>query len=126
MLKIVLIAVVCSFVIVYLKSINSELVPIVIVASGVILISFSLEYLSNIFTLISQIVNLSELNSDIYKLIFKITSIGIIVEFGAGTINDFGLNGLADKLVLVGKIIILSMSLPIVYSLINLLIRILQ
>ena len=31
-------------------------------------------------------------------IIFKITAIGYLVEFGADTINDLGLKGLAEKI----------------------------
>ena len=49
-----------------------------------------------------------------------------MIEFATGTISDFGVNGMAEKLVFVGKIIIFSLSLPIVYAVINLLTGILQ
>ena len=57
----------------------------------------------------------------VYKIIFKITGIGYMVEFAAETINDFGIKGLSEKLIFVGKVVIFSLSLPILYAVINLL-----
>ena len=61
-----------------------------------------------------------------YKIIFKITAISYLVEFGAGIIDDFGLKSLSDKLVFVGKVVIFCMSMPIIYAVFNLLLGIIQ
>ena len=45
---------------------------------------------------------------------------GYISEFGAGILNDFGGNSLADKVTLAGKVIIVTLSLPIVETLLKL------
>ena len=119
MVKIVALALIFSVVIVYLKSINSELSFLALVGAGIILIYFSLEYLTNTISFINQLAEFSGIDNEYYKIIFKITAIGYLFEFGAGTIEDFGLKSLADKLVLVGKIIILSISLPIIYGVFN-------
>ena len=66
------------------------------------------------------------INKEFYVIIFKITAIGYLVEFAADTINDLGLKGLADKLVFTGKILVFSISLPIIYSICNLLVSLLQ
>ena len=60
-------------------------------------------------------------DGSLFSIIFKITAIGYLVEFGAGTIEDFGLKSLADKLVFAGKIIILGISMPVIYAVFNLL-----
>jgi stage III sporulation protein AD len=59
-------------------------------------------------------------------IIFKVTAIGYIVDFSASTIRDFGLNSLADKVVFVGKLIIFSLSMPIIYGVLNLLVGVLK
>lgn len=120
MIKIVVIAIIFAIIIIYLKSINSELSLLASIGAGIILIFFTLEYLSNTLEFIQKLFESSKIDKELYIIIFKITAIGYLVEFGAGTIRDFGLNSLADKLILIGKIIILSMSLPIIYAVFNL------
>ena len=119
MIKLVALALIFAIVIVYLKSINSELSFLALICAGIIIVYSSLEYLTNTISFINQLVELSGIDYEFYKIIFKINAIGYLVEFGASTIEDFGLKSLADKLVFAGKIIILSISLPIIYAVFN-------
>lgn len=121
MIKIVTIALICSIIIVYLKTVNSEVYMLALVATGIILISFGFEYLSEVFTFANRIMDKTGIDKELYKIIFKIIAIGYLIEFAASTINDFGLKSIADKLVFVGKIIIFSVSMPILYAVFNLL-----
>lgn len=126
MIKIVAVALVATIIIIYLKNIGSELYILALVTAGVILFSMSLSYLETTFSFINQLINLTGIDIELYKIIFKITAIGYVIEFGAGTIEDMGFKGISDKLVFTGKIIIFSMSLPILYSIINLIVTMLK
>ena len=126
MVKIVSIAIIASIIIVYLKSINSEFYLLAIIASGIILLSMAFDYLVLTFEFFNRLIELTGVSREFYQIIFKITGIGYMIEFATGTISDFGVNGMAEKLVFVGKIIIFSLSLPIIYAVINLLTGMLQ
>ncbi len=126
MTQIVLIAMICALIIVFLRGIQSEYYSLALVCGGIILIDFSINYVAENIEFINKIFEMTGLDEELLSIIYKIISIGYIVEFGAGTIEDFGLKGLADKLVFVGKLIILSVSLPILYSLINLITTLVQ
>lgn len=126
MAKIVAFGIVAGIIIVYLKSINSELWVLAIIASGIVLLTFAFDYLVLTFDFFEKLIDLTGVDKEFYQIIFKITGIGYMIEFAASTINDFGVNGIADKLVFVGKIVIFSISLPIIYAVINLLSGILQ
>ena len=121
MVKIVAVALLCACVIIYLKSINSELTLLATVGAGIIVLSFIFEYANNTIELFSRIANLTGIDKGLYSIIFKITAIGYLVDFGASTLADFGMNSLAGKLQLVGKLAIFSVSIPIINALINLL-----
>ena len=121
MVKIIVIALICAILILYLKHLNSELVLPATVCSGLLILSLGLTYLSDIFEFFNNLLKITGLNSEVYKIIFKITAIGYLVDFGAGTLSDFGLTSLSNKVVFVGKIIIFSISIPIIYAVINLL-----
>ena len=54
------------------------------------------------------------------KLLLKIVGVGYITEFGAGILNDFGSNAVADKVTLAGKITIVALSLPVIENLLML------
>ncbi len=120
MLKVVSIAIVFAIIILYLRNVNSEIALLASVGAGIILLFYGLQYLSETFLFINKIVELSGIDKEYYKIIFKITAIGYIVEFASSTVNDFGLKSLADKITFLGKIIILTTSLPIFYAIFNL------
>ena len=122
MVKLVALSLVFAVIIIYLRSLNSELSFLALVGAGIIILHCAIDYLSDTISLINQLVEFSGIDYEFYKIIFKISAIGYLVEFGAGIIEDFGLKSLADKLVLAGKLIILSISLPIIYAVFNLII----
>jgi stage III sporulation protein AD len=122
MIKIVLVVMISAILITYLKSINPELSTLAIIATSVLLLLMLLEYLSDGFSLIADLVKLTNINNDLYKIIIKMTVLGYIIEFSAGVVTDLGLKSLADKLIFAGKMIILSLSLPIIYALLNVII----
>ena len=119
MIKIVLVVMISAILITYLKSINPELSTLATIATSVLLLLMLLEYLSDGFSLIADLVKLTNINNDLYKIIIKMTVLGYIIEFSAGVVTDLGLKSLADKLIFAGKMIILSLSLPIIYALLN-------
>lgn len=119
MLKIVLVAVVCAIIISSIKYYNSELVLPAIIASGILILSYGLQYLSDTLNFINELYELTGLDDSILKIIIKITGIAYLIEIGSGFIEEMGLKSTADKLALVGKIVIISISMPIFYSLLN-------
>lgn len=121
MIKIVAISMICACIIIYLRSVNSELTLLATIGAGIIILSFVFQYVENALNFFNKITELTGLDKNLYSIIFKITAIGYLVDFGAGTLTDFGLTSLAGKLQLVGKIAIFSVSIPIFYALINLL-----
>ncbi len=121
MIKIVAITIVCGFIIIYLRSINSDLTSLAILGSGIIILSTAFSYVYQTYSFLVDIINSTGLDSAYYSIILKITAIGYLVEFGAGTVEDLGLKSLADKLVFCGKAAILVVSMPIIYAVFNLL-----
>jgi len=126
MIKLIAVSIIFASIILYLKSVNSELSLLATIGSGIILIYLSVDYLSETFNFLGKLVSLGGLDSDLYKIIFKITAIGYLIEFGADAINDFGLASLSNKLIFVGKLIIFNVSLPILYAVYNMIVGLLQ
>lgn len=121
MIKIVAVAILFAFILIYLKSINSELFSVAMLGSGVVILSFGIEYLSETLNFFTELTRLSGLDPVFYTTILKIVGIAYVVEFGAGIIEDLGLKNVSDKLVFVGKLAILTASMPIIYAVFNIL-----
>ena len=123
MVKFVAVALLLGVIIVYVRAVNSEFTSIALLGASVILISFSFNYVTEIYEFINKLIQLSYIDSNYIKIIFKITAIGYLVEFGAGLLEDFNLKSLGDKLVLLGKLIILATALPIIQGVLNIIIN---
>ena len=126
MFKVVAVAVICAFVLVYLKSVNSDLFGVAALGAGVVVISFGVEYLYQTVTLLNSLFAISRLNEKYFSVVLKITGIAYVVEFGAGIVEDLGLKSIADKLVFVGKLAVLTAAAPIIYAVFNLVAGLLQ
>ena len=122
MVKIVACAVVCAFVLIYLKSINSEFFSVATLGAGVIIVALGVNYLIETISFIQKLVDYSGINAKYFSIILKITGIAYIVEFGAGIVEDLGLKSLSDKLVFIGKAAIFTAAIPIIYAVFELLV----
>ena len=126
MVKIVACAVLCAFVLIYLKSVNSEFFSVATLGAGVIIIALGIDYLTETVGFIQKIIDSSGINAKYFSVILKITGIAYVVEFGAGVVEDLGLKSMADKLVCIGKAAIFTAAIPIIYAVFELLIGLIQ
>lgn len=120
MIKIVACAIVCVFILTYLKTINSEFFSVAVLGAGVIITALGIDYLTETVEFIQKLIDSSGINAKYFSVILKITGIAYVVEFGAGIIEDLGLKSISDKLVFVGKTAIFVASMPIIYAVFNL------
>jgi stage III sporulation protein AD len=117
--KIIAVGLICSFVIVYLKSTDSNLAMPLTVCSGIILLSMTLGFVTDFLKVLKGLSSNSYVGGNVLKLAIKIMAISYLVEFSASTIEDFGIKSIADKVVFAGKIVILTISAPIIETLIS-------
>ncbi len=107
------IALIAGVAAIILKSTKPELSFLVSIAGGIILLLFVIDLLWEGVGILQEIAEATKIDSSLVKMLVKMLGIGYLVQFGADTLNDFGQNSLADKLILCGKIIIFVLSLPI-------------
>ena len=81
---------------------------------------FAFELLADTFGIFSEIGALTGIDASLVTVVLKIVAIGWLVEFAAGIVEDFGSKSIADKLVFAGKVVIFSVSLPIVRTMVSL------
>lgn len=122
-LKLVAVGVVISVIAILLKSVKPELSVMVTIAGSVLMLLFIINYFTEIFNTFYQIISKSGIDSNIFWIVIKIIGVGYLVEFGANICADSGNSGIADKIVLGGKIIIFLMAMPIVTSLFNIILE---
>ena len=103
-----------------LRGTNPELSFAVTIAGSVVILLFSIDLLSQTFDIFRQIGEKTGIDSSLIKLMVKVIAIGYLVEFAAGVVEDFGAKSVADKLIFAGKVIIFSVSLPVLQTLLSL------
>lgn len=116
-LKICFVGIVTAFCVMILKENKSDLAVITGVAGGCIILLMIIDYISGIFTVLSSLMEKAGIANDIFKLLIKIIGIGYIVDFSAGIIEDAGSKSLAEKVILGGKVIIMTLAIPILVKL---------
>lgn len=109
-----------------LKGTKPELAFAVTVAGSIILLLFVFEVFRGTLTIFSTIAQKTGIESSLVKVILKMVGIGYLVEFSSDILNDFGQNSLSDKLVFCGKIVVLVLAVPIIESVLDLIIRLLE
>jgi stage III sporulation protein AD len=124
--KIIGIALITAVAVIYLKSTIPDLAFAVTISGTVLILIIVFNLLTDTIDIFGKIAELSGIDNSLITTILKIVGIGYLVEFSAGTIEDFGSKNLADKLVFGGKIIILLMSLPIIESLLIVITKIME
>ena len=111
--KVIACAIVCGIICFYLKSIGSGLFIPALIVSGLILLSFSLQYLTSITHYILILTEKSKLDSNILNIVIKMLVVSYLIEFTVSLIEDFGFKSLSEKMLFAGKIILFAMSIPI-------------
>lgn len=118
--KILGVGIVTAITAVLLRTSRPELSFAVTIAGSVILLLFSIDLIGQTFGVLNEIGEKTGIDNQLIKLIVKIVAIGYLVEFAAGIVEDFGSKSIADKLVLAGKVVIFTVSVPIIRALIAL------
>ena len=118
--KIIGVAFVTAVSAVILRVTKPELSFVVTVTGVIVILLLIVERVEHTLALFSSIANMTGVENGLLKLLLKIIGVGYISEFAYGILVDFGSNSMADKVSLAGKIIIVTLSLPIVEALLKL------
>ncbi len=118
-IKIVSVGVVGAILYCYLKCVNSELSTLSVVATGLVIILLSLNYIVTTFQFFTEISQKTGIDTSLFLIIVKIIIISYLVDFSVNLCEDFGVKSIGDKITLGGKVMIFSISIPIFSSLIE-------
>ena len=110
-----------------LKQHKSELVPLCLTAGGIIIFLYAFDYLTESIEFLKSFTQSTGIDNEVIRTIFKIVGISFLIELTASSVKDLGFEGVADKLILCGKIVLFVVAIPIlsntykiIVSLINL------
>ena len=124
-IKIIGVAFIAVIIIVILKQYRPEFAIYASIIAGVLILTLASGTLSGIIDMINSISSKTNINSEFLVILIKITGIAILTEFAVSICKDSGESAIASKVDIGGKIIIISMSIPIINALMDTVVKIL-
>ncbi|MBQ9791481.1 MAG: hypothetical protein IJW28_02740 [Clostridia bacterium] len=115
--KVILIVIISSLVIVLLRQTKPEFSVLITVVVSIFIITIVIDKLSYVFQFFNKIILATNIGSDIILIIIKTIVIAYISDFAINLCTDMGVSSMASKISVFSKILILLESMPLVYSL---------
>ena len=117
--KILGILLIASVICIVLRQKNGEYAILVSVTAGIITALLILRHLSSSIDMIKNYIEAYGIETEYFKVALKALGIGYITNFIADTCRDSGQTSLASKAELAGKTAIFVLSLPLLISVLN-------
>ena len=125
MIKIIGIGLISLIIIVIVRQYKPEFTLYVSLLAGALILVFALDKIGGIIDLLKSLASKTAINNEFLVLLIKITGIAFLTEFAVSICKDSGESAIASKIDMGGKVIIVSMSIPIISSLLETVIEIL-
>ncbi|CDB31583.1 stage III sporulation protein AD [Clostridium sp. CAG:575] len=123
-IKIIGIAFIALIIIIMLKQYRPEYAVFISILTGVLILFLVMDKLTGIINLIQSIQDKYSINTQFIAILIKITGIAFLSEFAVSICKDSGEAAIASKIELGSKIIIISMSIPIISNLLEIILKI--
>ena len=125
-IKIIGIGFIAVITIIIIKQYRPEFSIYISIIAGALILYISIDKLSNIISLLQGISSKAGINSTFLEILLKITGIAFLSEFAISICKDSGEAAIASKIELSSKLIIISMSIPIISNLMELILNIIN
>ena len=123
--KIIGVGLIALIILIIVRQYKPEFTIYISLIAGAIIIFMVLDKLSAIINMLTSLSRKSGINAEYLSILLKITGIAILTEFAVSICKDSGETAIASKVDFGGKVIIISMSVPIISALLELIINIL-
>ena len=124
-IKIIGIGLTALIIIIIVRQYKPEFTLYISLLTGALILLFIMGKLESIIDLLTTLSNKTAINNEFLTLLIKITGIAFLTEFAVSICKDSGESAIANKVDVGGKIIIVSMSIPIISSLLETVVEIL-
>lgn len=124
-IKIIGIGITALIIIIILKQYKPEFAVYTSIIAGIAILLLSLSQMSGVISLLKDISSRASISSEFLGIILKITGIAILTEFAVSICQDSGESAIANKIDIGGKIMIITMSIPIISSLLETILKVL-
>lgn len=118
-LKVIGVSMLTLVIVQILKKEKQDIAILIVVFASVIIMLYCFQSLSKVITLIYSLIEKTNIDKKYLEIILKITGIAYITSFACDICKDADSSILASKVEFAGKITIISLSIPIITSLIE-------
>ena len=123
--KLIGIGLIALVIIIIVKQYKPEFAIYVSLVAGILILGMTFDTISQIVGVINDYTNKASINNKFVIVLLKITGIAFLTEFAVSVCSDAGEKAIASKIEIGSKVIIITMSIPIITSLLELIIEIL-
>ncbi len=123
--KIIGVGLLAVIIIIILKQYRPEFAIYASMIAGMIILFLVIDKLAGVINLLTNLSNKASINTQFLSVILKITGIAILIEYATSISKDSGEIAVANKIELGGRIVIIAISIPIISSLLETIIKIL-
>lgn len=124
-IKVIGIALVSLVIIIIVKQYKPEFAIYISLTAGILILSMTFNTISEIIDLIKSYTDKVSISNKFILILLKITGIAILAEFATSICKDAGETAIASKLDMASKVIIISASIPIITSLLEVILKVL-
>lgn len=124
-IKIIGTGLIALIVIIIIKQYRPEFAVYVSLIAGALILLLILDKMSGVINLLTNLANKTSINKDFIFLLIKITGIAFLTEFAVSICKDAGESAIATKIDMGGKVMIVAISIPIISSLLETIVKIL-
>lgn len=119
MVKVALIGIIVVLLALQFKGGKSEYSIYITIVGGMLIFSLGIGKLEVIMNTIEKIKGYLEINGTYMVILLKMVGITYIAEFASNLCKDAGYGSISNQIEMVGKLTILSMSMPIITALLE-------
>ena len=124
-IKIIGVGLISLIIIIIVRQYKPEFTLYISLLAGALILLFIMDKIGGIIDLLTTLSNKTAINNEFLTLLIKITGIAFLTEFAVSICKDSGESAIASKIDMGGKVIIVSMSIPIISILLETVVKIL-
>lgn len=122
--KIIGVVLLALILIIVLEKTNKEYSIMVTIISSIIILGLIIIKLDDVVSVLNNLAENAGINKEYLKVLLKVTGISYVVELAKNICVDAGSSSLATKVELLGKVSIVTLTIPIITSVIGVVINI--
>lgn len=122
--QVVVIGIIATIMVVFLKDQKPEIALQLSLAAGIVIFLFMISRLTVVVQALQEIALRINIDITYLNIVLKIIGVAYLASFGVEICKDAGQSSIAGKIEFAGKIIIISLAIPILMAVMDLIVKI--